>query len=121
MNDTLRKGAWEKGWTDIIDHWVSNNLTSYTTKGKLCECIAFEKLEFPLRDLISNSHHRNLMRYHWATTPLLSFLIALVRLAPTFFMFPHLNFVFQVQKYSSFQTGEEKGESTGNMDLKLWI
>ena len=40
------------------DYWVSklpNNFPSYTTKGKLCECIAIEKFEFPLQDLNSNS------------------------------------------------------------------
>ena len=49
---------------------LSNNLPSHTAKWKLCECIATEKFEFPLRELNSNSHHRNSIRYHWATTPL---------------------------------------------------
>ena len=62
-------------WYHVHDYWVSklpNYLPSYTTKGKLCECIANEKFEFPLRDLKSNSHYRNSMPmlYHWATTPL---------------------------------------------------
>ena len=45
---------------------------SYTTKGKLCEHVVIENFKFPLRDLNSNSHHRNSMCYYWATTPLFS-------------------------------------------------
>ena len=59
----------------VHDYWVSklsNYHPSYTTKGKLCEHVVSEKFKFPLRDLNSNSHHRNSMRYHWATTPLIT-------------------------------------------------
>ncbi len=76
MNDTHCRGAWDKGCTDnmyVHDYWVSklpNNLPSYTTKGKLWKYIATEKFKFSLQDLNSNSHHRNSMCYHWATTSL---------------------------------------------------
>ena len=68
--EELGKGLY---WYHVHDYWVSklsNNLPSFTTKGKLCECIAADKFEFPLRDLNSNSLHRNSMHYYWATTPL---------------------------------------------------
>ncbi len=38
---------------------TTNNLSSYTTNGKLCKCIATEKFEFSHQDLNSNSHQRN--------------------------------------------------------------
>ena len=61
-------------WYYVPYHWVSklpNNLPFYTTKGTLCDSIATEKLW----DLNSNSHHRNSMRYHWATTPYIALYI----------------------------------------------
>ena len=45
MNDTLFRGAWDKGCTDIM----------YMIIEKLCEHVVTEKFKFSLRDLNSNS------------------------------------------------------------------
>ena len=52
MYDALHKGAWDKGCNDIMYMTIAYQSapSNYTTKGKLCECIATEKFVFPLWD-----------------------------------------------------------------------
>ena len=63
----LHRETWDKGCTDIrYVTWVFqllNYLPSYTTKGKLRECIATVKFELSYGDLNSNSHHCNSVLY----------------------------------------------------------
>ena len=72
MNDTLCRGAWDRGCTDImymiIEHPIYP-IISLPNKGKLCENVVTEKFKFPLRDL------NFLTTATQATTPLLLQLI----------------------------------------------
>ncbi len=47
-------------------------LPSFTTRRKLHEYVATEILELPHEDFNTKLHNRNLVCYHWATTPSLS-------------------------------------------------
>ncbi len=75
MNDALRRGACDKGFTDImyvtieyLNHPIISLLTQ--PRGNCAKILWPRNSSFLLPDLNSNSHHPNSIHHNWATTHL---------------------------------------------------